>query len=230
MEEKAADLARLEPNMKAIEQYEGLKEKEAEQVEALEDSRRRTKEAAEAFDAIMQERESTFMAAFEHISGAIDRVYKELTSSRIHPMGGTAYLNLEDVQEPYNSGVRFSAMPPTKRFRDMDQLSGGEKTMAALALIFAIHSYRSSPFFILDEVDAALDKTNVEKMAQFIRNGSHGTNPGNEGKPCQSIVISLKDYFFDKADSLVGVCRDIDQACSRVLTFDLEKYPEEIEE
>ncbi|ACO61111.1 condensin complex component [Micromonas commoda] len=230
VEEKAADLARLEPNMKAIEQYEGLKEKEAEQVEALEDSRRRTKEAAEAFDAVMQERESTFMAAFEHISGAIDRVYKELTSSRIHPMGGTAYLNLEDVQEPYNSGVRFSAMPPTKRFRDMDQLSGGEKTMAALALIFAIHSYRSSPFFILDEVDAALDKTNVEKMAQFIRNRSHGTNPGNEGKPCQSIVISLKDYFFDKADSLVGVCRDIDQACSRVLTFDLEKYPEEIEE
>ena len=182
VEEKAADLARLEPNMKAIEQYEGLKEKEAEQVEALEDSRRRTKEAAEAFDAIMQERESTFMAAFEHISGAIDRVYKELTSSRIHPMGGTAYLNLEDTQEPYNSGVRFSAMPPTKRFRDMDQLSGGEKTMAALALIFAIHSYRSSPFFILDEVDAALDKTNVEKMAQFIRNRSHGTNPGNEGK------------------------------------------------
>ena len=70
----------------------------------------------------------------------------------------------------------------------------------------------------------------MEKMAQFIRNRSHGTNPGNEGKPCQSIVISLKDYFFDKADSLVGVCRDIDQACSRVLTFDLEKYPEGIEE
>jgi structural maintenance of chromosome 1 len=229
-DEKAADLARLEPNMKAIEQYEGLKEKEAEHVEALDESRKKTKDAADAFERIMHERESTFMAAFEHIQGAIDRVYKELTSSNIHPMGGTAYLNLEDSQEPYNSGVRFSAMPPTKRFRDMEQLSGGEKTMAALALLFAIHSYRSSPFFILDEVDAALDKVNVERMAQFIRNRSHGTHPGSEGKPCQSIVISLKDYFFDKADSLVGVSRDIDQACSRVLTFDLTPFAEEIEE
>jgi structural maintenance of chromosome 1 len=67
-------------------------------------------------------------------------------------------------------------------------------------------------------------------MAQFIRNRSHGTHPGSEGKPCQSIVISLKDYFFDKADSLVGVSRDIDQACSRVLTFDLTPFAEEIEE
>ncbi|KAG7149252.1 Structural maintenance of chromosomes protein 1 like [Verticillium longisporum] len=60
-------------------------------------------------------------------------------------------------------------MPPLKRFRDMDLLSGGEKTMAALALLFAIHSYQPSPFFVLDEVDAALDNANVDKIKKYIR-------------------------------------------------------------
>jgi structural maintenance of chromosome 1 len=225
-EAKAAALARLEPNMKAIHQYEGIKEKERVQTEDLEAARWRTKEAQEAYDRYKSERTRVFMDAFTHIAAAIDRVYKELTLSESHPLGGTAYLSLESPDEPYNHGVKFTAMPPTKRFRDMEQLSGGEKTMAALALLFAIHSYRSSPFFVLDEVDAALDKTNVEKMAAFIRNRSHGTGAGSEGHPCQSIVISLKDYFFDKADSLVGVSRDVHSACSRVLTFDLTPYEE----
>ena len=225
-EAKAAALAKLEPNMKAIDQYEGVVEKERQQLEDLETARKRLKEAQDSFDDFKNRRTLTFNEAFDHISDAIDRVYKELTSSEAHPMGGTAYLSLESAEEPYNHGVKFSAMPPTKRFRDMEQLSGGEKTMAALALIFAIHSYRSSPFFVLDEVDAALDKTNVEKMAAFIRNRSHGTGAGSEGQACQSIVISLKDYFFDKADSLVGVSRDINAACSRVLTFDLTEYEE----
>ena len=225
-EAKAAALARLEPNMKAIDQYESVKERERAQAEDLETARRRTKEAQETFDSLKNERTTTFMAAFEHIAAAIDRVYKELTQSESHPLGGTAYLSLESPEEPYNHGVKFTAMPPTKRFRDMEQLSGGEKTMAALALLFAIHSYRSSPFFVLDEVDAALDKTNVEKMAAFIKNRSHGTGAASEGHACQSIVISLKDYFFDKADSLVGVSRDVQGACSKVLTFDLGEYEE----
>lgn len=225
-EAKAAALARLEPNMKAIDQYESVKERERAQAEDLETARRRTKETQETFDSLKNERTITFMSAFEHIAAAIDRVYKELTQSESHPLGGTAYLSLESPEEPYNHGVKFTAMPPTKRFRDMEQLSGGEKTMAALALLFAIHSYRSSPFFVLDEVDAALDKTNVEKMAAFIKNRSHGTGAASEGHACQSIVISLKDYFFDKADSLVGVSRDVQGACSKVLTFDLGEYEE----
>lgn len=98
-------------------------------------------------------------------------------------MGGVAYLSLEDTevrshlllclymmadelyQEPYLHGIKYHAMPPMKRFRDMEQLSGGEKTMAALALLFAIHSFKPSPFFVLDEVDAALDNTNVGRIA-----------------------------------------------------------------
>lgn len=79
------------------------------------------------------------MEALEHISGNIDKIYKQLTKSSRHPLGGSAYLNLENEEEPFLHGIKYSAMPPTKRFRDMEQLSGGEKTVAALALLFSIH-------------------------------------------------------------------------------------------
>ena len=99
-----------------------------------------------------------FNKAYNHISDNIDQVYKDLTKGKAAPQGGVAYLSLEDSeaslrvwmdslfcinvtasQEPYNSGIKYTAMPPMKRFRDMEQLSGGEKTVAALALLFAIH-------------------------------------------------------------------------------------------
>ena len=82
------------------------------------------------------------MDAFNHISGNIDKIYKQLTKSSTHPLGGTAYLNLENEDDPFLHGIKYTAMPPTKRFRDMEQLSGGEKTVAALALLFSIHRYR----------------------------------------------------------------------------------------
>jgi structural maintenance of chromosome 1 len=107
-------------------------------------------------------------------------------------------------------------MPPMKRFRDMDQLSGGEKTVAALALLFAIHSYRPAPFFILDEVDAALDNANVAKVAQYINKQAEGGT--------QFIVISLKSCFYECAQSLIGVCRDVEEGRSRVLTLDLTRF------
>lgn len=80
-----------------------------------------------------------FMEAFNHISGNIDKIYKQLTKSNTHPLGGTAYLNLDNEDEPFLHGIKYTTMPPTKRFRDMEQLSGGEKTVAALALLFSIH-------------------------------------------------------------------------------------------
>lgn len=81
------------------------------------------------------------MEAFNHISTNIDRIYKQLTKSDTHKLGGTAYLNLDNEDEPFLHGIKYTTMPPTKRFRDMEQLSGGEKTVAALALLFSIHRY-----------------------------------------------------------------------------------------
>jgi structural maintenance of chromosome 1 len=114
-------------------------------------------------------------------------------------------------------------MPPGKRFRDTEQLSGGEKTMAALALLFAIHryfntynsSYQPSPFFVLDEVDAALDNTNISKLTSYLCKRS---DPESHDA-CQFIVISLKHSFYENAQGLVGVWRDQQVSGSRVLTI-----------
>ena len=103
-----------------------------------------------------------------------------------------------------------------KRFRDMEQLSGGEKTVAALALLFAIHSYPPAPFFVMDEVDAALDNINLRKVCNYISQRSK--------TDFQCIVISLKDMFYEYSQSLVGICRDVGTNSSRTLTVDLTKF------
>jgi structural maintenance of chromosome 1 len=122
-------------------------------------------------------------------------------------------LDIEDSDEPYLDGIKYHAMPPLKRFRDMEHLSGGEKTMAALALLFAIHSYQPSPFFVLDEIDAALDNTNVARIAKYIH--EHAA-PG-----MQFIVISLKTGLFQNSEALVGVYRDQAENSSNSLTLDV---------
>ena len=124
-----------------------------------------------------------------------------------------SYLDMEDGDEPYLDGIKYHAMPPLKRFRDMEHLSGGEKTMAALALLFAVHSYQPSPFFVLDEVDAALDNANVAKIANYIKEHAR---PG-----MQFIVISLKTGLFQNSEGLVGIYRDQGANSSKSLTLDV---------
>ncbi|CAL5000438.1 unnamed protein product [Urochloa decumbens] len=225
-----AEIERTAPNLKALDQYDALQRKEKEVTEKFEAARKEEREISDKYNSIKQRRYELFMEAFDHISKGIDKIYKQLTKSHTHPLGGTAYLNLENEDEPFLHGIKYTAMPPTKRFRDMEQLSGGEKTVAALALLFAIHSFRPSPFFILDEVDAALDNLNVAKVAGFIRSKSceRVADEQDRDAECgfQSIVISLKDSFYDKAEALVGVYRDSERSCSRTLTFDLTKYRE----
>ncbi|KAJ8438148.1 hypothetical protein Cgig2_033027 [Carnegiea gigantea] len=230
MDALISDIERTSPNLKALDQYEALKQKEELVSKEFDAARKEEKEIADRFNAVRELRCKKFMDAFDHISKNIDKIYKQLTKSHTHPLGGTAYLNLENEDEPFLYGIKYTAMPPTKRFRDMEQLSGGEKTVAALALLFAIHSFKPSPFFILDEVDAALDNLNVSKVAGFIRSKSCGDARHNQdaegGCGFQSIVISLKDTFYDKAEALVGVYRDHERSCSGTLTFDLTNYRE----
>lgn len=225
-----SEIERTAPNLKALDQYKTLQEKERDVTEEFELARKEEKQVADEYNSVKQKRYELFMDAFNHISSNIDRIYKQLTKSGTHPLGGTAYLNLENEDDPFLHGIKYTAMPPTKRFRDMEQLSGGEKTVAALALLFSIHSYKPSPFFILDEVDAALDNLNVAKVAGFIRSkscdGARTSQDSEIGSGFQSIVISLKDSFYDKAEALVGVYRDSERSCSRTLTFDLTKYRE----
>ena len=217
--ERAATLEKLEPNMKALEQYDQILEKEKQQAVEIDNAREKLSACQITFREIAETRGARFRGAFEHVEKRISETYRELTKGSAHPTGGQAFLTLENYDEPFLGGVNFTAMPPSKRYREMEMLSGGEKTIAALALLFAIHSYRASPFLISANC-SWLDKSNVEKMARFVRSKSLGKGG------TQSIVISLKDNFYDKAESLVGVSRDQREACSKVLTFDLTQFAE----
>jgi structural maintenance of chromosome 1 len=125
------------------------------------------RKATADFQRIKNERAKRFMDAFNHIDESLKTIYTDMTKSSKHPLGGNAYLSLDDTEEPYKGGLKFNAMPPMKRFRDMEQLSGGEKTVAALALLFAIHSFHPAPFFVMDEVDAALDNSKCIRNMKY---------------------------------------------------------------
>ncbi|KJA20749.1 hypothetical protein HYPSUDRAFT_166635 [Hypholoma sublateritium FD-334 SS-4] len=214
--DKIAEIERMAPNMKAMERLDDVEMKLADTEKEAEKARKDSKGARDHFNDVKKRRCDLFNKAYNHISDGIDQVYKELTKGKASPMGGVAYLSLEDSEEPYNGGIKYHAMPPMKRFRDMEQLSGGEKTVAALALLFAIHSYQPAPFFVLDEVDAALDNTNVAKIANYIR--AHASDA------FQFIVISLKGSLYERGHSLVGIYRDQEVNSSRTLTLDLTEY------
>ena len=213
-----SELSQLNPNMRAIDRLNAANDRLKQQDDSFRAAQRLARETAEAFEEVRERRAELFNKAFEHISQQIAPVYKALTRSEQYPLGGQAYLDTmsADDSTPFLGGLKYHAMPPLKRFRDMEALSGGEKTIAALALLFAIHSFAPSPFFVLDEVDAALDVANVAKVARYLREHAR---PG-----MQFVVISLKTGLFQESDALVGVHRDQGANSSRVVTLDLRRY------
>ena len=219
LEQVIEDIEQLTPNAKAVQRLKEVETKLKSFDKDFTKVRQQENKIVEKFNTVKEKRYELFSEAFSHISGQIDFIYKELTKSSTSPLGGSAYLTLEDEEEPYNAGIKYHAMPPMKRFRDMDLLSGGEKTIAALALLFAIHSFQPSPFFVLDEVDAALDNSNVNKIANYIKKYA--------GPNFQFIVISLKSSLFERSDALVGIYREQRENSSKTVTLDLRDYSEE---
>lgn len=203
------ELEGMNPNLRAVEHLDDAKEKLAAATSELEEGRIAERKAALEFQEIKKRRIALFMEAFNKIAENVGPIYKELNKGM-----GSASIQLENIEEPYLGGIKFTAQPPQKRFREIELLSGGEQSVAALALLFAVHSFHPSPFFILDEVDAALDRENIANVASFIAKKSQND--------FQCIVISLKDNFYDKASSLIGIYRE--NHVSKTLTLDLTAF------
>uniref|UniRef100_A0AC35TYU6 Structural maintenance of chromosomes protein n=1 Tax=Rhabditophanes sp. KR3021 TaxID=114890 RepID=A0AC35TYU6_9BILA len=198
------------PNVKALERIDQFREREAESTEEWEAARRRNKEAKDAFEKVKVERNKRFQLVFENVQNRIDEIYKVLSGNQ----SAQAFLGADNLEEPYLDGISYNCVAPGKRFRPMDQLSGGEKTIAALALLFAIHSSNPSPFFVLDEIDAALDNSNISKVVTYVAEKSK--------RDFQVIVISLKEEMFYNADCLVGIYSKVGKCTnSGVLSVDL---------
>ncbi|KAH7143631.1 RecF/RecN/SMC [Dactylonectria macrodidyma] len=131
-----------------------------------------------------------FMEGFSAISLRLKEMYQMIT------MGGNAELELVDSLDPFSEGILFSVMPPKKSWKNISNLSGGEKTLSSLALVFALHHYKPTPLYVMDEIDAALDFRNVSIVANYIKERT---------KNAQFVVISLRNNMFELAARLVGV-------------------------
>jgi structural maintenance of chromosome 4 len=118
-------------------------------------------------DDLRRQRLEGFMEGFSAISMRLKEMYQMIT------MGGNAELELVDSLDPFSEGILFSVMPPKKSWKNISNLSGGEKTLSSLALVFALHHYKPTPLYVMDEIDAALDFRNVsiEAMAPMVRSG-----------------------------------------------------------
>uniref|UniRef100_A0A8D0YVV2 Structural maintenance of chromosomes protein n=1 Tax=Sus scrofa TaxID=9823 RepID=A0A8D0YVV2_PIG len=203
------------PNLRALENLKAVRDKLQESTDAFEASRKEARMCRQEFEQVKKRRYDLFSQCFEHVSVSIDQIYKKLCRNN----SAQAFLSPENPEEPYLEGISYNCVAPGKRFMPMDNLSGGEKCVAALALLFAVHSFRPAPFFVLDEVDAALDNTNIGKVSSYIKEQTQ--------EQFQMIIISLKEEFYSKADALIGIYPEQDDCMfSRALTLDLSQYPE----
>jgi structural maintenance of chromosome 4 len=114
------------------------------------------------YDELRRLRHEGFMEGFHAISLRLKEMYQMIT------MGGNAELELVDSLDPFSEGILFSVMPPKKSWKNISNLSGGEKTLSSLALVFALHHYKPTPLYVMDEIDAALDFRNVSQNLCFL--------------------------------------------------------------
>ncbi|MFP4656371.1 MAG: chromosome segregation protein SMC [Candidatus Woesearchaeota archaeon] len=177
-------------NMKALEAYERIKEEYDKMVEKKETLTKEKNDVLVMMNEIEAKKQELFMETYERISENFVRIFKELSTK------GDAFLELENPKSVFEGGMRIKVRLTGKKFLDIRSLSGGEKTLTALAFIFAVLEYQPAPFYVLDEVDAALDKRNAEKLAELVRKYT--------GK-AQYILISHNDGVISEADTLYGV-------------------------
>ena len=177
-------------NMRADEDYR----EELERYQDYEDRYRRLQEERKAIKEMIEEIETrkleAFMDAFNHINRNLKRIFSFLSP------GGKAQMIIENEIDPFSGGLSLIVKPRGKDVQYLEAMSGGEKTLAALSLIFAIQEYKPSPFYYFDEVDAHLDEANARKVGELIKEKS---------KEAQFIVVTLREVLASFADRLIGV-------------------------
>lgn len=195
-------MQRMNPNMAAIAEWR-LKDAEFKVKQAELDAATERRDAVRAkHDALRKQRLDEFMAGFSVISMRLKEMYQMIT------LGGDAELELVDSLDPFSEGIVFSVRPPKKSWKNISNLSGGEKTLSSLSLVFALHHYKPTPLYVMDEIDAALDFKNVSIVANYIKERT---------KDAQFIIISLRNNMFELADRLVGIYKT--HHCTKSVTI-----------
>lgn len=178
------------PNLNVIDEYQKKRDVYMDRIKVLEEITNKRNEMRKLHDDIKKRRYTEFMQGFNIITHKLKEMYQMITQ------GGNAELDLVDSMDPFSEGVTFSVRPPRKSWKNISNLSGGEKTLSSLALVFALHYYKPSPLYFMDEIDAALDFKNVSIVANYIKERT---------KNAQFIIISLRSNMFELADYLTGI-------------------------
>ena len=180
-------------NMKALEIYEQVEVEYGKLIEKRETLLIEKKDVNLLMDEIEGKKKEQFMITFKELNDNFQQKFALLSKK------GSAFLQLENVEKPFEAGLNVRVRLTGQRYLDIKSLSGGEKTLTALAFIFSIQEYHPHSFYIMDEVDAALDKHNSEKLAKLIRQYS---------TRAQYLIISHNDSLISEADTLYGVSMD----------------------
>ncbi len=192
-------------NMKSLETYQEV-EKEFEEIKSRVDKLSSEREdIINVINGIEDKKKRAFIKSFNSIKNSFERLFAKLSP------GGIGKLILENPDNPFEGGVIVMARPKGKKILTLKSMSGGEKTLTALAFIFAIQEFSPTPFYILDEVDAALDKANTEKLAEMLAEQSANT---------QFIAISHNDELISAANYLYGVSMD-KRGVSNIVSIEL---------
>ncbi|HEX7492065.1 MAG TPA: AAA family ATPase, partial [Candidatus Limnocylindrales bacterium] len=200
-------LRACQERVRAAEEYEAIKTRldglDAQRTD-LTDAISKTRTLIEQLNAMIAEQ---FRTTFTALETAFDGRFRQLFG------GGYAKLSLTDPEDLASTGIDIVARPPGKKAQPLSMLSGGERTLTAVALLFAMLEVHPVPFCVLDEVDAALDEANVGRFADALRSLAAQT---------QFVVITHNRGTIEAADALYGVTVG-DDAVSRVISLKLEE-------
>lgn len=196
-------------NPLALEEYEALSERHAYLNQQIEDLKATRRDLNTVMDEVSSHIAEVFTTAMEDINTHYRRIFETLFP------GGEGHLELDDPSDPLNSGVEIHARPAGKKVKRLSLLSGGERSLASLALLIAIYMSRPSPFYALDEVEAALDDRNLLRLLQVI---------GELGERSQLIVVTHQKRTMQIAETLYGV--SMRGGVSTVLSQQMEELRE----
>lgn len=197
-------------NQVAFQQYDELRRRAEFVASQVQDLQKASGSLSKIMGAIDKKMRDGFLDTFEVVDGHFQQIF-----STLFP-GGSGYLELTEPDDPSITGIEVIAQPRGKRVTKMSLLSGGERSLTALGLLFAVYRARTVPFFVLDEVEAALDDSNLDRLLaalQALR------------KETQLIVISHQRRTMERADVLYGVSMQAD-GVSRVVSQRLRHLPE----
>jgi chromosome segregation protein len=178
-------------NMRALDIYDTVEKQYNELLQKKESLAKEKEDVSHLMQEIESRKKELFMKTFDVINKNFQKFFAMLTTK-----GAEANLVIENPEEPFEEGVRINVKISGSKFLDIRSLSGGEKTLTALAFIFAIQEHEPASFYVLDEVDAALDKHNSTRLAELLRKYS---------EKAQYIIISHNDAVISAADNLYGV-------------------------